>query len=129
MLAPWPGLAGRLWVRGKNAGEEGREATGTGRRPGGAVGPHCQKKRRVRLDNPTHRRPKGRRGSQVQTIAVQPWSDPLAAELVTWPDSLLHRLAAAGVGVVEPELPSEGGAVVWRHTSRLSGERRELARS
>jgi hypothetical protein len=64
----------------------------------------------------------------MQTLVVEPWSDALATGVVTWPDHLLHRLAAAGVGRVEAELPTAGGAVVWQYTSRLSGERRELAR-
>jgi hypothetical protein len=63
----------------------------------------------------------------MQTIAVEPWSDALAAEVVTWPDHLLHRLATAGIGRVEAELPTDRGVVVWQYTSRLSGERRELA--
>jgi hypothetical protein len=64
----------------------------------------------------------------VQTITVEPWSDALAAEVVTYPDHLLHRLAAAGVGRVDAETPADGDVVPWWYVSRLSGERRELAR-
>lgn len=64
----------------------------------------------------------------MQTIRIEPWSDALAADVVTWPDHLLHLLAAAGVGRVEVELPPDGDMVLWQYVSRLSGERRELAR-
>ncbi|MCI0704385.1 MAG: hypothetical protein L0241_25280 [Planctomycetia bacterium] len=64
----------------------------------------------------------------MQTLAIAPWSEALAAEVTTWPDHLLHLLARAGIGLVEAELPAEDEEVCWWYVSRASGERRELTR-
>jgi hypothetical protein len=64
----------------------------------------------------------------METFAVRPWSDVLAADVMTFPDHLVHVLAAAGVGLVEASLPAEGDAVPWRYTPRRGEGPRELAR-
>jgi hypothetical protein len=64
----------------------------------------------------------------MQTLAVQPWSVALATEVATFPDHLVHCLAAAGVGLVEASLPADGDTVPWRYTPRRAGGPRELAR-
>jgi hypothetical protein len=65
---------------------------------------------------------------QVQNLPVEPWSDTLAANVLTFPDHILHRLAAAGIGRVDAELPVGGDHVLWEYVPRLRGARRELAR-
>ena len=64
----------------------------------------------------------------MQILAVQPLSADLAADVVTFPDHLIHSLAVAGVGLVEAARPAHGDAVPWWYTRRRGGESRELAR-
>jgi hypothetical protein len=66
----------------------------------------------------------------MKAILVKPFSPALADGPPDYPYFILHKLAERGVGCVEAEKPADGGEVVsWTFTSRLTGEKLELARS
>lgn len=70
----------------------------------------------------------GGEGFGVDTLAVAPWSDGLAAGALTFPDFVLHRLARAGIGRVDAEWSGSERMAVARLVPRLVGEPTELAR-
>jgi hypothetical protein len=58
----------------------------------------------------------------MQSLIVKPWSPGLLDDPDLFPDYVIHRMAAAGIGRVEADRAPTGQDFVWRYVSRAAGE-------